>query len=175
MTSVFVGTGFSQVVQFQTGDKTKSRNVFGALARAPVRSISIDDANDRLIYATSKRIVAAYSAGEMQEVTAIKTEHSILKSEYIHPHAFVRYCLSNGSVHSVGVPDLTESAEEELNLHPETQFLGEKHNKFNCVAASNNRERYLFCGHGVVPVIANLATGTLDWYGKNVKNDELDL
>jgi hypothetical protein len=54
-------------------------------------------------------------------------------------------------------------------------FLGEKHSKFTYAAASSDRERFLFCGWGVVPIVCNLALGGLDWYGKNVKNDELDL
>lgn len=60
-------------------------------------------------------------------------------------------------------------------MHSSIDFLGGKHDKFGCVAISKNRERYLFCGRDVVPQIANLCTGSLDWYGKNVKNDELDL
>jgi hypothetical protein len=106
MTSVYVGTGYNQVVQFQTNDKHKTRTLFGSLARAPVKSINLDPANDRLIYATAKNIVGAYSSGETQEIVALKGEESILRSEYIHPHAFVRYCLSNGSVHCVAAPNL---------------------------------------------------------------------
>lgn len=138
MASVFVGTGYNQVIHFQTNDKSKNRNVYGNLTRAAVRAINIDDANDRLLYATSNSIVAAYSSGELQEVVSIKTPESLLKTEYIHPHAYVRYCLSNGSVQSVAVPNLKEESEPE-SLLPETQFLGGKHNKFGCVASNFNR------------------------------------
>ena len=53
--------------------------------------------------------------------------------------------------------------------------MGQKHSKFTKVVPNFNREHYLFCGAGVVPIICNLVTGTQDWYGKNVKDDELDL
>lgn len=113
MASVFVGTGYNQVVQFQTDDKSKSRNVYGVLAKAPVRNISVDLFNDRLLYATSRTIVAAYSSGEVQQVCSLQPQHTILKSEYIHPHAFVRYCLSNGAIRSVSVPSPKQEGVEE--------------------------------------------------------------
>lgn len=40
---------------------------------------------------------------------------------------------------------------------------------------SSEDDRFLFIGAGVVPIITNIITGVQDWYGKNVKNDFLDL
>lgn len=65
MAQVFVGTGYNQVVYFQTNDKSKKREVLGRLGRGAVRAISIDDVNDRLLYATSTSIVATYASGEV--------------------------------------------------------------------------------------------------------------
>jgi hypothetical protein len=106
MARVFVGTGYNQVVHFQTNDKTKTRHLYGTLGRAPVRSICIDPANDRLLYSTARSIVAAYGSGEVEQVVAIKTSDSIVRTEYIHPHAYLRYCLSDGSIHCVPTPAL---------------------------------------------------------------------
>ena len=112
MTNVYVGTGYNQVVHFQTNDKNKTRTLFGMLARAPVKNITLDPANHRLLYATPKNIIAAYASGDTQEIVSIKTEENILRSEYIHQHAFARYCLSNGSVHCIAAPNLLEPTEE---------------------------------------------------------------
>ncbi len=53
--------------------------------------------------------------------------------------------------------------------------LGQKHDNFKAVTSNSARDHYLFCGYGVTPIIRNLETGFIDWYGKNVKNDYLDL
>jgi hypothetical protein len=118
MARVFVGTGYNQVVHFQTDDKTKARHLYGQLARAPVRSITIDPANDRLLYATARNIVAAYASGEVEQVIAIKTADSIVRTEYIHPHAYLRYCLSDGSIHCVPTPALHTEQQPNQDLRP---------------------------------------------------------
>ena len=53
--------------------------------------------------------------------------------------------------------------------------MAQKHNKFTKGMCSSEDDRFLFIGAGVVPIITNVITGVQDWYGKNVKNDYLDL
>jgi hypothetical protein len=63
---VLAGTGFNQVVEFVSDDKKKNRTIYGALARAPVRSISLDRFNDRVIYTNAKSIFSAYRMGDIE-------------------------------------------------------------------------------------------------------------
>ena len=54
-------------------------------------------------------------------------------------------------------------------------FLARMDANFKVVTSNSARDRYLFCGYDVVPIISNIESGLTDWYGKNVKNDYLDL
>lgn len=93
---------------------------------------------------------------------------------FVEPAKTLTYLMSNGSAFLKRL-DLTKEGSLTAEEPFEQIIIAQKHNKFTKGLCSSEDDRFLFIGAGVVPIITNIITGVQDWYGKNVKNDYLDL
>jgi hypothetical protein len=95
----------------------------------------------------------------------------VLAVEYLQSKE-IRFCLSDASIF---LSSYSSKKPFDMKNGNRKNVLGYKHDNFKAVTSNSARDHYLFCGFGVPPIIHNLESGLIDWHGKNVKNDYLDL